>query len=311
MGDDTIDDGTLGAGELGMLDGVREALEGVEREQGRVLRERGRLRDQLEGLLGGLRATGVVLCFDSEGTLTGAEGAVDGLLGISSSELVSKFDDIAPGATREAVLAANRKASEPSATLVESYGSLRCGDTERAFQWLHVPRWDVAGDVVGVDVIGVHLADTAPDDGGAEGPDSFDAVFVETAQRIIDDPGVALIEGALATFGESFAADRVVINEYDEDDRRFSVRASWLRGGTEPLDAETRGIPISDIPWAYAQHWSRRIGRYLRSRRASAGCWRRAGLVRGGRRDGDASGPDPAPGGALRLRLAAIGGHRA
>ncbi len=253
MGDDSIDSGTLGADELGALAGVREALEGVEREQRQGRRERGRLRDQLEGLLGGLRATGVVLCFDAGGTLTGAEGAVDRLLGISSSELLSNFDDIAPGATREAIVAANRKAAGPSATLVESYGSLRCGGTERAFQWMHVARWDVTGELVGVDVIGLPLADSTPDDGGADGPDPFEAVFVETAQRIIDDPSVASIESALATFGESFATDRVVVNSYDEDDREFSVRWSWLRGGTEPLDAETRGISIAEIPWAYAQ----------------------------------------------------------
>ena len=253
MADDSRDDGSLGADELRALAGVRAALEGVEREQGRILRDRGRLRDQLEGLLGGLRATGVVLSFDAGGTLTGAEGAVERLLGISPGELVSNFDDIAGGATREAVLEANRKASGPKATLVESDGSLRCGGAERAFHWIHVPRSDDTGDVVGVDVIGLPLADTAQDDGGAEGPDPFEAVFVESAQRIIDDPSDASIEGALATFGESFAMDRMVINGYDEDDRKFSVRSSWLRGGTEPLDAETRGISISEIPWAYSQ----------------------------------------------------------
>ncbi len=253
MADDSRDDGSLGDDEFGSLAGVRAALEDVERKQGLILRDRGRLRDQLAGLLGGLRAGGIVLSFDAEGTLTGAEGAVDSLLGISSGELVANFDDIARGATREAVSKANRKASGPKATLVESDGSLRCGGSERAFHWIHVPRSDVAGDVVGVDVIGLPLADASPDDRGEEGPDPFEAVFVESAQRIIDDPSDASIEGALATFGESFATDRVVINDYDEDDRKFSVRSSWLRRGTKPLDAETRDISISEIPWAYSQ----------------------------------------------------------
>jgi len=253
MVDDGADDGLLGADELRALAGVREALEGVEREQGRILRERGRLRDQLEGLLGGLRANGVVLSFDAAGTLVGADGAVDRLLGISADELVSNFDEIATGAMREAVEEANRKALGSSSSVAESDGSLRCGGAEHAFHWIHVPRSDGGGDVVGVEVIGVLLVDTAPGDDSVDGADPFETLVIETAQSIIDDAGDASIGRALKAFGESFGVDRVVINGYEGGDHKFLVRSSWLRSGTEPLDAENRGISRSEIPWAYSQ----------------------------------------------------------
>ncbi len=221
MADDSKDGALLGAHELRALAGVREALEGVEREQGRILQDRGRLRQQLEGLLSRLRSNGVVLSFDAGGKFVGVDGAVDRLLGISADELVSNFDDIATDATREAVAKANGKALGSSASVAESDGSLRCGGAEHPFHWIHVPRSDAGGEVIGVDVIGLPLVDRAQGDGDAEGGDPFETLVIETAQSIIDDASDASIGGALEAFGESCAVDRGVIKGYDEDDRKF------------------------------------------------------------------------------------------
>ena len=253
MADDRNEDRVLGADDLRALADVRAALDGVEREQGRVLEERRRLRQRLDGLLEALSGNGVALSFDSDGGLSDAGGAVDRLLGIGSRELVSSFEDIAPAPTREALAEANRKVSAGGVTLAESDGVLRCGGVEHAFQWIHVPREDDAGEQVGVDAVGLPVTSVVEEAGDSAAGDPFDALVLETAQHIIDEPGDASIERALAAFGELLGADRLVINSYDEDDRKFSVRASWLSNDTKPLAVETRGISISEIPWAYAQ----------------------------------------------------------
>jgi HPt (histidine-containing phosphotransfer) domain-containing protein/predicted nucleic acid-binding Zn-ribbon protein len=82
--------------------------------------------------------------------------------------------------------------------------------------------------------------------------DPFDPLLEHISRDLLDDAGEKAIARAARRFGELLEADRVVVNQYDEADRKFSVMTSWLRDGTRPLGAESRGIAISELPWAYS-----------------------------------------------------------
>jgi len=253
MVDDKHDDGFGVADELRALAEVRSALEAVEREQNRVLEDRQGLRTRLEGLLEALREDALVLCFDAERGLVDASGSIEEQLGVSAAELVSSFEEFVDEETLDALDEANRAVlDEASSGASVSDGFLRTTDGDLAVTWIHVRRWDKKGELTGTEVIGLlaPLAD-ADEELGAAG-DPFQDLLEQVSRRLLDDVGEASITGAAQMLGDFLSADRVVINRYDDDARKFSMLSSWLRDDTQPLDAEVRGIAISEIPWAYS-----------------------------------------------------------
>jgi HPt (histidine-containing phosphotransfer) domain-containing protein len=253
MADDKRDDRFGGADALRALAEVRNALESVEREQDRVLEDRRGLRARLEGLLEALREEALVLRFDANRELVEASGPVEEQLGASAAELVSNFEEFADEETLDALDDANRAVlDEASAGASVSDGFLRSADEDLAVTWIHVRRWDEDGELSETEVIGLVAPLVDTDEGLGAAGDPFDSLLEHMSQGLLDDVGDASVTRAVETFGDFLSADRVVINRYDDEARRFSVMSSWLRGDTPPLDAEVRGISISELPWAYS-----------------------------------------------------------
>lgn len=242
-------------GEFGALAEVRSALEAVEREQDGVRRERRRLREQLDSLLAALREDAVVLVFDRDRELIEASGCVRDHLGVSTADLVADFDDFVDDETVEALDEANRAVLDGHASgACVSDGFLKAGDEELATTFVHVPRIDADGEIKGIEAIGViaPAPEVEEEEDDDETGDPFEPLLEHMARRLLADPSSGGIERAVRTFGDFLVADRVVVNQYDEVERSFSVMASWLRPGTEPLAAEEEGISISELPWAYS-----------------------------------------------------------
>jgi len=232
---------------------VRAALEAVERQQGDVARERRGLRAQLEGLLGALREDALILLFDTESELVGAHGPVEEQLAVTAAELVAGLEELADEETLEALDEANRAVlDESSPGAIVSDGFLHGAEDELAVTWVHIQRTGDDGKVAGTEAIGLVAPALDLDDDLGDAADPFDTMLEHMSRRLLDDAGEASIARAVQNFGDFLLADRVVVNRYDEEARKFSVASSWLRGGTRPLDAETRGISISELPWAYS-----------------------------------------------------------
>jgi len=235
------------------LSEVRQALEAVERRQGSAARERRRLRAQLDGLLKALREDAVVLYFDAEGDLVEAKGPLQEQLGASAAELLADFEDFADEETVDALEEANKAVLEDEATgACVSDGFLHGDDEDLAVTFIHLRRTDEDGELLGTEAIGLVAPAAEPDEDLDAGTDPFQMLLDHIGHRLIDDAGEASVERAVQTFGDFLLADRVVINRYDEEGRRFAMAESWLRADTRPLVAEERGIPISEIPWAYS-----------------------------------------------------------
>ncbi len=243
-----------GTEEFRALADVRAALEVVEAEQVSLDRERRRLRENLDGLLTSLRDGGLLLLFDAEGELFGAEGAFEDHLGAELDDLVKRFDDFAPPETRESLADANESVMKAdSAGVAVSRSFLQAGDDRLGLTWVHLRRHDDDDTLVGTEVIGLPSLTPAADDDAAGGESPFDALMHSIGARLLDSSEESTIRRAIEQYGTIIGADRVVINRYDEDGRTFSVMTSWRRGKIEPLAAETAGIAISAFPWAYSQ----------------------------------------------------------
>ena len=255
MADDTKREISGGKDEFRALSDIRAALEAAELEHGRMERNRRRLRDQLDELLTSLRDGALLLLFDADGELAGAEGPIDDHLGISLTDLVERFDDFTTEDTFRELKRANKDVMAPdSAGVSVSRSALRSEKKQVSYTWVHLRRHDDDDALIGAEVIGV--ASMSPeadqDDSAEEGPDPYESLLQQLSRRLLDDAGDATIRRALEAFGDLLDVDRVVINRYDEDDRAFSILSSWLRGDVEPLAAEAKGISISELPWAYS-----------------------------------------------------------
>jgi len=249
MADDTNED----IHDRDALTEVRAALESVERRQGEAARERRRLKAELDDLIGALREDALVLRFDLDRELVEARGPLQDQLGASAAELLARFDDFADEETIDALDEANKAVLDDDGTgACVSDGFLRGGDEDLAMTFVHIRRRDEDGEVVGSEAIGLVAPAVEPDDDLDAGVDPFDDLLQRIARRLSDDAGGTSVVRAVQTFGDFLLADRVVVNRYDEEARRFSTTASWMRGDTRPLEAEERGISISELPWAYS-----------------------------------------------------------
>jgi len=253
MSDDRKSNGSGETDEFRALSEARAALEAVELEHGRMDRDRRRLRDRLEGLLSTLRDGAVLLLFDAEGELAGAEGAFDEHLGASLSELVARFEDFAGEDARRALDEANQQVMAlDSSGVAVSRSFLNSDDDQVGFTWLHLRRHDDDEKLIGTEVIGMTPPAPVVDEDSADVEDPFESLLRQLGGRMLDDSDEATIQRSIESFGDLFSVDRVVVNRYDEGDRKFSIMSSWLRGDTEALKAESRGISISELPWAYS-----------------------------------------------------------
>ncbi|MGD8816734.1 MAG: GAF domain-containing protein, partial [Acidobacteriota bacterium] len=235
------------------LSEVRRALEAVERRQRTAARERRRLRAQLDGVLNALREDAIVLFFDADRELVEAEGPLQEQLGASAAELLADFEDFADEETFDALDEANKAVLEDEAAgACVSDGFLHGDDEDLAVTFIHLRRSDEDGELLGTEAIGLVAPAVESDEELDHDPDPFEMLLGQIGRRLIDDGSEASVERAAQNVGEFLLADRVVVNRYDEDARRFSMAESWLRSDTRPLAAEERGIPISEIPWAYS-----------------------------------------------------------
>lgn len=235
------------------LSEVRQALEAVERHQSSAARERRRLRAQLDGLLKALREDAIVLYFDADRELVEAKGPLEEQLGASAAELLTDFEDFADEETLDALDEANTAVLEDDATgACVSDGFLHGDDEDLAVTFIHLRRSDEDGELLGTEAIGLVAPAAEPDEDLDVGTDPFEMLLDNMGRRLLDDAGEASLEHGVQTVGDFLLADRVVVNRYDEEERRFSTVESWLRADTRPLAAEERGIPISEIPWAYS-----------------------------------------------------------
>jgi HPt (histidine-containing phosphotransfer) domain-containing protein len=227
---------------------LRSALEGVERELGRATSGEAGLLRRFEKVLEALRAGAFIVSFDGNGEIDAVEATFADRFGIDPTDADAAFERLLDEATREQLREANARLLEGKAECVVS----RVTFGEAPFEVVQIASVGDDGERRGVEAICRPL-DAGRDEGAAtEGEIAFAALLAQSAKRLLDAPGGAAIRKALASFGEQLAVDRVVLNDYDEAARTFYVQESWQADGVAAAARESRGISISELPWAYS-----------------------------------------------------------